>query len=461
MEGFKPSYTVNIDLNSPRGRIKPMHAVNRAPVVPVDRGAVNLFDKLREARVPFARLHDVGGPFGGGRYVDIANVFPDFDADETDPASYDFAFTDVLLNEFHKRGIEPFYRFGSTIENNHRIKAYNIYPPADFHKWARICEHIVRHYNEGWADGFQMGIRYLEIWNEPDNEPEIADNPMWKGTKEQFFELYDVASKHLKTCFPELRVGGYGSCGFYALSDADFSETAHSSTRTGYFIEFFLDFLAYAREHGCVLDFFSWHSYADVHANVASAAYVKKKLSEYGYGTCEVFLNEWNPGIALRGTVRDAANILDMMCRMQNTETDMCMYYDAQMISAYCGIFDPVKHDVFPAYYAFYLFGKLYALGSQAASEVCAAGAADPNAETAVTALAAADDAACGVVLVNRTASEQRVVLTFTDVMRQKPDPAAEVYAVDKEHACVPVAETPDALLLPPYGIRYVSFSLS
>ena len=52
---------------------------------------------LQQANMPYSRLHDVGGAFGGNRFVDIPNLFRDFDADENDPTSYDFAFTDVLL----------------------------------------------------------------------------------------------------------------------------------------------------------------------------------------------------------------------------------------------------------------------------------------------------------------------------------------------------------------------------
>lgn len=102
--------------------------------------------------------------------MDIHNIFPDADADPTLPSSYDFAFTDWLLTRLKRQGVEPFYRLGTSIENSHRLRARYIDPPRDPKKWAQICEGIVRHYNEGWADGYQMGITYWEIWNEPDNE---------------------------------------------------------------------------------------------------------------------------------------------------------------------------------------------------------------------------------------------------------------------------------------------------
>lgn len=167
------------------------------------------------------------------------NFFSNFDADENAEESYDFAFTDVFLKKLVSFGVKPFFRLGVSIENYQAIKAYYIYPPKDFLKWARICEHIIRHYNEGWANGFYFGIEYWEIWNEQDNFPDICDKQQWKGTAEQFYEFYTTAANYLKTAFPHLKIGGYASCGFYAVLEKNSDPTAKVSDRTGYFIDFF------------------------------------------------------------------------------------------------------------------------------------------------------------------------------------------------------------------------------
>ena len=131
-------------------KIKPMHGIGQPPMIFHDD---RMFHYLSDAGMPYSRLHDVCGWLGGDLYVDIPNLFRDFDADENDPASYDFAFTDWLIETLMKHKCEPVFRLGVTIENEHLRKAYRIFPPADFGKWARICEHVIRHYNEGWADG--------------------------------------------------------------------------------------------------------------------------------------------------------------------------------------------------------------------------------------------------------------------------------------------------------------------
>ncbi len=363
------------------GKIKPFHAINNAPLLGTSD---QLFHYLGEAGIPYSRLHDTGGAYGGFRFVDIANIFRDWNADPSDPAAYDFAFTDWLLEKLTEQGVEPFFRLGATIENAHYIRAYRIFPPVDNRKWAQICAGIIRHYNHGWADGYRYHIRYWEIWNEPDNEPEIRDNPMWKGTREQYFALYETAANYLKEQFPDIKIGGYGSCGFYALNDA-FQANANSSPRTDYFITFFQEFLDYiaAPEHTAPLDFFSWHSYADSRSNARYAAYVRRELDRRGLTATESILDEWNPGIQRRGTEEDACFIADMLLRLHNSPLDMLMYYDGQVHGSYQGLFDPVRLTVFPAYYALQAFGELYALGgrvtAEADGELPLLAAADPD----------------------------------------------------------------------------------
>ncbi len=340
------------------GAVKPMHGVGQPPFAGM---YFNMFHYLTEAGIPFSRLHDVGGMFSGNVFVDIPNIFRDFSADASDPASYDFAFTDKLLVALTEAGVEPFFRLGVSIENYIHIKQYRLMPPADPNQWARICEGIIRHYNEGWAEGYHMGIRYWEIWNEPDNSPDLAENQMWWGTEEEFFNLYDVAAKHLKACFPELKIGGFASCGFYGILEKEASPDAACSPRTQYFLDFFDDFLAYIREHGSPMDFFSWHSYGSIQDTMQYAAYARKKLDDAGYANVEHTCNEWNCEPHQRGTLRHAANTAGMLLAMQNSSLDSAMFYDARFgTSVYGGLFNPMTREPLPAYYAFMAFNELY-----------------------------------------------------------------------------------------------------
>ena len=370
-----------VDFQKPNGTIKPMHAVGQPPFTggfcKLDFSPMQI---LKDANIPYSRLHDVGGAFGSNRYVDIPNIFRNFDADENDPESYDFAFTDELMKALVEYGVAPYFRLGVTIENQRHIKAYHIHPPKDYNKWARICEHIVRHYNEGWANGFHFNIKYWEIWNEPENRENPMQNQMWTGTAEQYYELYDVTAKHLKKCFDnKIKVGGYGACGFYGVfaDPQKYGLTAekrdgerYNSAKEQYRVNFFLGFLDYIKAHNSPIDFFSWHTYGLVDVVETEADFVYKTLNKYGYGNIENHLNEWNLSHEIKknnGTSFASANAMAMMLAIQHKNTDMLMYYDARYISvsAYGGFYDVVSRKPSCVYYTFRAFGELYALENE------------------------------------------------------------------------------------------------
>lgn len=403
-----------------KNKIKPLHAVNNATM----RG--NNFRELNymsEAGIPYSRLHDTGGAYGGNRFVDIENIFRDFSRDPNDETAYDFAFTDLLINALVDCGVKPFYRLGATIENWQHIKAYRIFPPADNLKWAKICEHIIMHYNEGWADGYHHDIEYWEIWNEPDNMPDIKDNPMWKGTPEQYFELYETASNYLKKRFPHLKIGGYSSCGFCALQNGLYIPAANSSPRADYFIEFFHKFLTYisSAEHRSPLDFFSYHSYSNADSTGFHADYARRELDRYGFKDTECILTEWSPyGPEYRGKLRAASESAAMMCVMQKKPVDMLMFYDAQITSGYGGLIDPLSYRPLKNYYTFKAFNELYKLGTEVESVTDGKG---------LYACAATNGQDCALMSVNNTDTDLPVLFELLGT-----DKPFALFRLDESH---------------------------
>ena len=434
------------------GKIKPMHAVGQPPFLGCND---KFFHYLTEAGIPYSRLHDVGGAYGGFRFVDIPNIFRDFDADETLPESYDFTFTDWLITALVKHNVKPFFRLGVTIENYFRMKAYRIYPPEDFHKWARICEHIIRHYNEGWADGFEYGIEYWEIWNEPDNGKDDKGGAMWLGTKEEYFRLYEITANHLKSCFGDsIKVGGYASCGFGACDDdpdcVGFPETC--TKREHWFIHFAHEFLAYisSEEHKAPLDFFSWHSYDQPDKAIRAANYCRRLLAKYGFDHVEDFLNEWNPtpNAELRSTPLAASRALAMMLGMQKTRVDMLMYYDARIgASQYGGMFNPDTWKPYLTYFAFMMFNDAYKLENEVESA-----SDDEN----VSVCAAAKDGKAVLLIANR-GDETTAELSLEGVDLT----SAEVLIIDDTYNYSPTGKRIDSgkLILPAHSCVEIRFS--
>ncbi len=347
---------ININFEKEIGKIKPMNGVGQPPFYGMD---FSMFDYLKDANIPYSRLHDVGGPYGRNVFVDVPNIFRDFNADQNDPKSYSFEFTDLLITALIEHNVEPVFRLGVTIENFATVRAFNIYPPADYQKWAEICEHIIKHYTEGWNDGYNYKMTYWEIWNEPDILEDPMENTMWRGTAEQFYDLYDIAAKHLKKKFPHLKIGGYGASGFYALPNS--SNPEDPNPRWPYITNFFKNFIKFIKEKNSPLDFFSFHAYTDaVLDNVVSTNFVREYLDKNGYNDTEMLLTEWDCQVFLKGTVRHAAFTAGVMLALQDTALEGAMFYDARYgVGLYAAVFDSTTAKPLPAYYSFLAFGEL------------------------------------------------------------------------------------------------------
>ena len=345
-------------------RFKKLNGVNCAPYS-INNGAnqTTVFNCFEELNIPFSRLHDVQGLYGGMYFVDIPNIFRNFDADETDENNYDFYYSDEYISAIVKTGAKIYYRLGVTIEWG--SKKYTTNPPKDFNKWARICEHIILHYNYGWSNGYNYGIEYWEIWNEPENPAS-----MWTGTKEQFFDLYRITSKHLKSKFPEIKIGGYGSCGFYATTSRPNSDFFKKT------LQFFYDFIDTVKKEKLPFDFFSWHIYSsDVKELVAHAKFIREYLNKNGLFNVESHLNEWNVGgegggYHLMRNMSGASYILSVLAELQTTDyVDLAMYYCFSYLSKYNGLFDLNVHTKTCTYYALKEYGELIKLKSQIYTE--------------------------------------------------------------------------------------------
>ena len=88
----------------------------------------------------------------------------------------------------------------------------------------------------------------------------------------QFFELYDVAAKHLKSCFPHLKIGGPAVC--YPIK------------------EWVNAFLGFCRDSRSPLDFFSWHQYARSPRQIErTEAKTRELLDSYGFMQTESICN--------------------------------------------------------------------------------------------------------------------------------------------------------------------------
>ena len=417
-----------VDFSKTVGKMKPMHSVNNGPVYKFasDQRVTNI-DAYRAAGIPYARTHDASfeSLYGGEHIVDVNMIFTDFSKDPNDPASYDFVLTDEYMQVIEAGGAKVFYRLGSKIE--HWQKKYNTLPPPDFHKWAVICEHIIRHYTEGWADGFHMDIEYWEIWNEPDlDEDDSKNKRCWGGTAKEFHELFGITFKHLKACFPHLKIGGPATAGLKSR-----------------WLEGFFNFLA---ENDIKPDFFSWHEYAfTVEKFQHQIRLARKWLDKYGLYETESILNEWNYvkgwhdddwiySLKTMKGLKGSALIASVICMAQYEPLDNLMFYDARpcaMNSMFCTDF---VFECLKGYYPFYMFNQLYQQGQAAEFSL------EGNDIWAAAAVGEEQNLMLSYYNDDVSSPEKTVKIDFKNV--KNPNALRlECYCLDAEHDCTLVKE--------------------
>jgi len=332
-----PPPGITVDAASVTGQLKPLRGVNGAPDLTFLGGEVggpgfsvgkpvDVSAGYRAAHVTLVRTHDSNGasdldpsagdlpPLGPGfgpppevaKMLDLNVLFPKVDADPALEASYNFGPTDKLIAGIKGIGAEVLFRLG-------RSGMTTAKPPTDLARYGEIVKHIVLHYNKGWANGFQYGIRYWEVWNEPD-----LGHIFWRGDAEQYYALYQAAAQAVKAADPDAQIGGPAIA---LVNEA-------SPYREG--------FLAYVRDHKLPLDFFSWHWYSVDADDPREFAEIGKTmrglLDRYGFTATRSFLDEWNYDFReLKTAAPDAVSsfVAAALIYMQDAPIDQTALYRA------------------------------------------------------------------------------------------------------------------------------------
>jgi len=384
-----------------------MHGMNNGPYM--HQG--NFAPEFAEMGVPFVRFHETHSKTT--KCIEIPHIFRDWDADENDEKNYFFDVTDKVVAEAVNHGITVMYRLGMGTEFDKPLLFCTM--PEDPQKWARICVNIIRHYTDGWANGFYYDIPYWEIWNEP-------DLPLyWEGDRERFFKLYEAASTAIREFNPRLKVGGPAIC--WPLRDDNWPE----------------DFLKFVVEKKLPLDFYSWHFYTaklDKIENVCSR--VDEQLKEAGlYGKIESINSEWhavsleprpNPrfqniagggwDLSPTGNICTAVSNVAAMIIMQRHNVTKAAYYDAENRGALCGLWG-VHMNKQPQFYGFKAFNYLYQAGTECESS---------SEELTMQVMAARDEKKGYLLVTNYAEEEKTVTLELTGI----PGADMQMYLLDE-----------------------------
>lgn len=211
---------INIDLAQEVGPMKPIWAwfgYDEPNYTYMKDGKKLLTEISKLSPVPvFVRAHSllVNGDGKAALKWGSTNAYTE---DANGNPVYNWTIVDSIFDTYIKRGMKPLAQIGfmpeamSTHPQPYRhywkpgdpysdIYTGWAYPPKDYNKWSELIYQWVKH------SIARYGIKeveswYWEVWNEP-------NSPYWKGTKEDFFKLYDYSVQGVKRALPTARIGG-------------------------------------------------------------------------------------------------------------------------------------------------------------------------------------------------------------------------------------------------------------
>ena len=365
----RPGLAARIDFTVQSGRLRPeLHSSGWSPRLH-PRVMQNDDETIRALNLRFARTHDWALVASGQRIVDTHFIFPLAHLDPKDPKNYYFDATDEALRLARNIGLEIFYRLGTSIEHTDGVH-FNALIPKDFDAYAEVLAGIVRHYNKGWANGHKWGIKYWEIWNEPDGTSNMWCLPgvdgrewnteIWGKMRDLFISFFVKVLKRLKSEFPDIQVGGPALCWLNK--------------------EYFTRLLNACKEADMAPDFISWHYYGSNPDDMVRSAYEARALCDsLGFKKTRLVLNEWHYLLSwdfIRGPNSSPAmvsraldgptghNAIDSACfnlaaltKFQTSRLDQAYYYGCAHQGNW-GYMDE-RNEFNKSYYAIKLFGAV------------------------------------------------------------------------------------------------------
>lgn len=248
---------------------------------------------------------------------------------------FNYSYVDMLFDELLKMEIHPFVEFGfmpELLASGKDTQFWwkgNITPPKSYSLWTDLLTGLISHWIERYGKT-EVLKWYFEIWNEPNLRA------FWTGTKSEYFKLYEVSAKTIKSISPDLRVGGPATSNFvpddrFAAETEDFSkhkthlvEDLQSLDWKGVWLE---DFLKFCSDKKLPLDFLSTHPYPtdfaidgqetsnntnimkgrsrQFNSTQKDLQWIQNLLSQSAYPKAEIHLTEWSSSPSSRDYSHD------------------------------------------------------------------------------------------------------------------------------------------------------------
>jgi xylan 1,4-beta-xylosidase len=214
---------------------------------------------------------------------------------------YNFQYVDAVFDSILKIGMKPFVELGfmpDKLKSNDKTIFWwkgNISPPNNYEKWQKLIIALTKHWTERYGED-EVRQWYFEIWNEPNLDF------FFTGTQADYFKLYEVTAKAVKSVSPQFRVGGPATAGRGWISET---------------IEF-------ANQNKAPLDFITTHDYGvkgigfddegkqklfldiDPNAIMGGVKEVNSKIKASSMPNLPLHYTEWSSSYSPRDPVHDS-----------------------------------------------------------------------------------------------------------------------------------------------------------
>lgn len=266
----------------------------------------------------------------GFKYVRFHGIFHDdmfaYSVNEDGTVNYNWQYIDDVFDRILDIGVKPFVEF-SFFPKAMSPDATCFWwgghgkPPADYNEWKGLVDAFVKHCLERYG-AKELHQWYFEVWNEPNL------SGFWRGTMEQYFQLYKVTATTIKTIDSLLKVGGPATSSYHpaegvydslkrAIKNISASDFQNIQCQ-GPWIE---DFLKYCEKENLPVDFVSSHPYPTTYpfgdgggqfemsrpfnSLHKDLTWLNKTIKNSKYPNAEIQLTEWSSSPSNRDNTHD------------------------------------------------------------------------------------------------------------------------------------------------------------
>jgi len=156
----------------------------------------------------------------GFKYIRFHGLLQDemgvYSEDKTGNPVYNFQYVDALYDSILETGMKPFVEFGfmpQAIASSSKSVFWwkgNITPPRDYTRWEGLIQALVKHWTTRYGSD-EVRQWYFEVWNEPNLDI------FWSGDQAEYFKLYEVTARAIKSVSADYRVGGPATAGMHGF----------------------------------------------------------------------------------------------------------------------------------------------------------------------------------------------------------------------------------------------------